>query len=183
MAPYNQVYERLVSGPDDAVGAFAYVLYKQHKIEFIKSVNSREQRNPTSAEMDVFHQQNCLDTQLKGYTERAQVLAQSFLNIGLEEHIAKFEQEVRRDMLYTRFQAVESKLDERRGFGGWVANVTSNLVVNVMTIIVVGAIFIGYQKIADFNSGAESKVGIGDHAKENKAAPNVPAQQPSDVVK
>ena len=35
---YNWVYKELVQGPDDVVGALAYVLYKQQKIAFIEQI-------------------------------------------------------------------------------------------------------------------------------------------------
>ena len=44
---YNWIYRQLVIDPNDAVGAFAYVLYKREKIEFIEATRQRHQRNPT----------------------------------------------------------------------------------------------------------------------------------------
>jgi len=51
---YNKMYETLIQGPDDAVGAFAYVEYKRHKIAFIHDVRSKTGSPPTAAEMATF---------------------------------------------------------------------------------------------------------------------------------
>ena len=43
---YSSVYQRLTADPSDAIGVFAYVIYKQQKMEFCKSFGSREPRLP-----------------------------------------------------------------------------------------------------------------------------------------
>jgi hypothetical protein len=161
MAEYNKVYESLVTGPDDAVGAFAYVLYKQHKVKFIKDFESRNRRLPTPEEMEAFHHQNCLDTQLQGYKERGETLAQAFLNAGLAEHISRIEDEVRMSALSERFKGVETRLDEKKNLTSWFRDIGTNVVVNILTVLVVGAIFLGSKAWSDFNNVIDARYGQG----------------------
>jgi hypothetical protein len=159
--PHNHVYERLVSSPDDAVGAFAYMLYKQHKVAFIKNILEVYSRPPTDEEMEVFCQQSALESQLEGYRARAQALAENFLENGLMEHIARVSLELRESEFNRRFDLIERKLDGRRGFWGWCAQVSANLLVNIVTIIVVGAAVIGYRSLNSLNSSAETSLHLG----------------------
>lgn len=159
--PHNHVYERLVSSPDDAVGAFAYVLYKQHKVAFIRNILEQYARPPTDEEMAVFCQQSGLESQLEGYKARAQALAENFLANGLMEHVARISLELRESEFSRRFDVIERKLDGRRGFWGWCAQVSANLLVNVVTIIVVGAAVIGYRSLNSLNSSAEISLHLG----------------------
>jgi hypothetical protein len=48
---YNWVYRQLVTDPNDAVGAFAYILYKQEKIAFIEAIKQSQGREPTLEEL------------------------------------------------------------------------------------------------------------------------------------
>lgn len=159
--PHNHIYERLVAGPDDAVGAFAYVLYKQHKVAFVKNVFEARGRDPTDEEMVIFYQQVSLQSQLDGYRQRAQVLAANFLEDGLVEHIVRIGLELQESDFNRRLDRIEGKLDGKRSFWGWCAEVSANLLINIVTIIVIGAAVIGYKSLASFNSATETRFDLG----------------------
>lgn len=157
---YNPIYERLVKGPDDAVGAFAYMLYKQHKVDYVISVQATHNRKPTEAEMTQFHQQNSLDTQIKSCTDRAEVLVQAFLNAGLEKRIGDIETDVRKSALGIRIENVQRTLDEKKTTRAWLAEVGGNLAVNLLTIIVIGFLVIGYKHLSSMNFFFEKNAGL-----------------------
>ena len=49
--PRCEIYALLVRGDDDAVGAFAYMLYKRHKREFMQNFEILHQRRPNDDEL------------------------------------------------------------------------------------------------------------------------------------
>jgi len=49
---YSSVYQRLTADSNDAIGVFAYIIYKQQKVEFCESFGGRE---PTKEELNSFN--------------------------------------------------------------------------------------------------------------------------------
>lgn len=53
---FNYIYAELVKGPNDIVGLFAYAIYKQEKIEYIKRFKENHiNREPEPHELEEFH--------------------------------------------------------------------------------------------------------------------------------
>lgn len=164
----NVIYEKLTAIPDDPVGVFAYIVYKQQKIEFLKSFGGRE---PTREELDGFHAVACLDVSIEAYRARGEVLAQLFLNACTEGFLRDIEASMRRDVLFQQAESVKSKLLEKltaignilsakRTFVGWIREVGGNLVVNLVTILVLGALLLGYNFSVELQQGTERRVSI-----------------------
>lgn len=53
---YNEVFERLVTDPDDIEGFIAYGLYKQAKREWLIDFHSRLGRAPNANELKAYNQ-------------------------------------------------------------------------------------------------------------------------------
>lgn len=92
-------------------------------------------------------------------------MAQNFLNEGLDRLVSSTEKTTRDNVVVRRIDAVSqdlgSRIDSvdrslhaRRTFGGWVRDVGGNLLVNLVTIAVIGALVIGYQYSGRFQQGA-----------------------------
>lgn len=175
---YNWIYKELVTSPDDAVGAIAYMLYKRDKIAFIEATHVTHRRAPTPDELKVFHNQTCNQLKIEAYRAHAEQLAEAFLNAGLKERIEQIEEEVRESVLNQSVQAITSELKARKGIWAWVGDVVGNLGVNIATILVIGALLGGYQAIAKFNANVEKIANVpgGD-----TAASPVPAGKPTAV--
>lgn len=154
-SPYNWIYKELVDDPDDAVGAIAYVLYKRDKIAFIEATISTHRRVPTPDELKVFHTQTCEPAQIKAYRAQAQQLAEVFLNSGLTQRMREFENEIRESVLNQNVSAVLSELKSKKSLIAWFGDIVGNLGVNMLTIIVIGALLGGYQALAKFNANVE----------------------------
>lgn len=90
---YNWVYRQLVTDPDDAVGAFAYVLYKQEKIAFIEAIKQSQGREPTPEELRTFHTQTSTQPRIDSYIKSAEQLASDFPNAGLKKQLEDFEEQ------------------------------------------------------------------------------------------
>lgn len=62
--------------------------------------------------------------------------------------------------LKSQLDGVTKTLEGNRTFWGWARDVTGNLVVNVVTIFVVGAIVLGYKFLSDAQPKVEHKAGL-----------------------
>lgn len=162
---YNWIYRQLVIDPNDAVGAFAYVLYKREKIEFIEATRTRHQRNPSPEELCAFHMQTCTRARLDSYRKNAELLAQAFLNAALKARIEQYEIDVRESVLSKGLDAITAEMRAKKTWGQWARDVLGNLGLNVLTILVVGALLVGYQALGRFNASIEE-------------AANLPAAEP-----
>jgi hypothetical protein len=162
------------------VGALAYIIYKKQKVEFCKNHPTGA---PDRAELDNFHRIASLQTSVDSYRAQAEALAQAFLTVALDDLADRTETETRQDVLskqlttvttglqtqlntvntglQTQLNTINSVLDAKRSWVGWGRDVGGNLVVNLLTIVIIGAIVIGYRSWADIQQGAEARVGIG----------------------
>lgn len=154
-SPYNWIYKELVNDPDDAVGAIAYVLYKRDKIALIEATIAAHGRAPTPDELKVFHKQTCDPAKIQAYRAHAQQLANAFLNSGLTQRMRDFENDIRESVLNQNVSAVLVELKSKKSLGAWFGDIVGNLGVNMLTIIVIGALLGGYQALAKFNANVE----------------------------
>jgi len=174
--PYNWIYKQLVTNPDDAVGAIAYVLYKGEKIAFIEATEATHHRAPTPDEMRVFHAQSCALAKLDAYRAQAKQLGEAFLNAGLATKLKQYEDDVHDGVINQNVSAVLAELKARKGFVAWMGDMVASLGVNIATIIVIGALLGGYQALARFNSALEKISNVPAAAETaNPAIPSNPA--------
>lgn len=166
---YNNIYEKLTADPDDLVGALAYIIYKQQKVEFCKNTSSG---NPSRTEIEQFHAIASMETSLAAYRSQAEALAQAFLNAGLDDLVQRTEDETRRDVLYkhmlnlnsglqSQLNTINQTLAGKRTVVGWLRDVGGNLIVNVLTILVIGAAVLGYNTLGKVQQRTEKEVGLG----------------------
>jgi len=159
--PHKSVYETLTAD-NDLVGMFAYIIYKRNKIEFCRSFHGDR---PTSEVLEQFNAIASLDTSLDAYRAQGEAMARQFFNDGLSELAERTEREMRDDVVVRRIDAVnqdlgsridgvDRSLHARRTFSGWIRDVGGNLLVNLVTIAVIGALVIGYQYGGRFQQDA-----------------------------
>lgn len=169
MATYNTIYEKLTADPDDLVGALAYINYKQQKVEFCKTASGGK---PTREEIACFHAIASLDASITAYRSQAEAMAQAFLNEGLDDLVQRVEVETRQNVLYTHIETngtglqaqlttVNQTLEAKRTWLGWLRDVGGNLIVNVVTILVIGTLVLGYKFISELQQSTETKAGLG----------------------
>lgn len=166
---YNTIYEKLTADPNDLVGALAYIIYKQQKVEFCKTTSGG---NPSREEIERFHAIASLDASIAAYRSQAEAMAQAFLNESLDDLVQRTEAETRQDVLYkyigttnagvqTQLMTVNAALAAKRTWVGWLRDVGGNLIVNVVTILVIGALVLGYKFVGELQQRTESKAGLG----------------------
>ncbi|MYN47723.1 hypothetical protein GTP23_22045 [Pseudoduganella sp. FT93W] len=165
---HNNIYEKLTADPNDLVGALAYIIYKQQKVEFCKNTSAG---NPSRAEIEQFHAIASMDTSIAAYRSQAEALAQAFLNAGLDDLVQRTEDDTRQGVLYnhvlnlnsglqTQLSTISQALAGKRTWLGWLRDVGGNLVVNVVTILVVGAVVLGYNALSKVQQHTEKNVGL-----------------------
>lgn len=86
MKDYNCIYAQLVKSDDDLVGLVAYGLYKQHKIDFIKSFAGKE---ITEKELEGFHKATNTPKELELYRSRAENIIADIMQETLEEELER----------------------------------------------------------------------------------------------
>lgn len=154
---YNTIYEKLTGDENDPVGAFAYIIYKQQKVDYCKSFQDRA---PTKAELDSFHAIASLDTSIAAYRAQGAAKAQAFLNASLDQLVERTEAATRQDTLYQKMASISDSLNAKRTLGGWVRDISGNLLVNLVSIFVLGALVLGYKFSGELQQGAEKSSGI-----------------------
>jgi len=180
---YSSVYQRLTADPSDAIGVFAYIIYKQQKIEFCKSFGGREL---TAEELDSFNAIASLDASISVYRARGETLMRFFVSAGLDELVDSVEASARQGVLYRKIESGNVDLQEKlagmsetlrakRTIIGWVRDVSGNLIVNLVSIFVLGALLLGYRFSAELQQDAERKAGVGDTTASRSQTPTEPA--------
>ncbi len=165
--PHTSIYERLAADPNDVVGVMAYIVYKQQKIEYCKSLS----REPTSEELEKFHAIAMLDKSIEVYRAKGALMAHVFATASFEQLIGEVEESIRQDVLYQQAEMVsaglldkltviDNALAAKRSFMGWVRDVGGNLLVNLVSIFVLGALLLGYNFSAELQQGTEKKVSL-----------------------
>ena len=179
---YNNIYEKLTADSNDLVGALAYIIYKQQKVEFCKATSGG---NPSREEIERFHAIASLDASIAAYRSQAEAMAQAFLNAGLDDLVQRTEAETRQDVLYTYLGTINAGLQSqltivndvlaaKRTWVGWLRDVGGNLIVNVVTILAIGALVLGYKFIGELHQRTEMKTGLS-----SPSAPGTPPTEPA----
>lgn len=171
MTQQIHVYTALVQNTDDFVGALAYSIYKQTKVEWVIAHKAEHGGAPPSpAEVAMFHAQNVLPVQLQGYRDRASALAAQFLAVATEEQVDQLTADTMHSALAEKFElthqgitteiaslkteigSLRNELASKRTFTGLMSEVGVALLVNVLTILVIGLIAFGNAKADWFSN-------------------------------
>ncbi|MCG8531347.1 MAG: hypothetical protein MI749_11850 [Desulfovibrionales bacterium] len=126
---YNKIYEKIVIEPDDAIGLVAYGLYKQKKIEYIKSVREKEDRDISDIEREHFHDFSC--QHVDEYRDHASQLMQ---NVFFE---------VYEDVIKEAQESFDDTLKERLK-GTLRSGVLASVLGSFATAILIGMLYLGY---------------------------------------
>jgi len=146
------IYRQLVNNQNDAVGAFAYSLYKQEKIAFIEAIQAAQQRAPTPDELQTFQTLACTQPRIDAYIRHAERLASELLDVSLKKREEDIEQEVRENVLSQKIDAISDELKASRSCKQRFAHVAASLLVSIAAILLIGALLIGYQTISRINT-------------------------------
>lgn len=142
---YSDAYAKYVTAADDLVGIIAYGLYKQAKVKFVQSHHSTS--GPTAQQLQSFHDNMCMDDTVDAYRTRALQVYNAIFQVKVAQMFQEREKAFNQDQIGQHLLSIKNKLDAKRTLGGWAADVVGNLLVNVVTIFVIGALLLGYKAI------------------------------------
>ncbi len=94
------------------------------------------------------------------YVHRGETLIQAFLEVTLTERQAVLGADFINTAVGQQLAAIQRNQQMNRGFSGWFRDVTANLSVNLMTILVIGALVFGYKWIEDWSGRISQKAGV-----------------------
>lgn len=178
---YNWVYKRLVSSENDLVGAIAYVLYKEHKIEFILKVEAETGKDPTAEQWKAFHQHSCLESSLAGFQKRAEDLVSEFLKGALASHAEYIEAQADQRMeervklatqdlateitklqtqIASNHQVVTSEISNKKSKTARLGEAFYSIIYGIIAIMLIGGAVAGYKFVSNFTSSAEKAAGL-----------------------
>lgn len=126
MAQPHRTYTDLVADSDDVIGRIAYTLYKNEKLNWIKSFEDANGRIPTEAEIFTnFH--HTVVGKYDSYRQDATRLMNDYIDINLLHKLSVYQREIRDQEI---IKAVNK---------GWVRSIFENVIAGfVAASIVVG---------------------------------------------
>lgn len=146
------IYRQLVNNQNDAVGAFAYSLYKQEKIAFIEAIQAAQQRAPTPDELQTFQMLACTQPRIDAYLMHAERLTSDLLDVSLKKRVEDIEAEIRESVLSQKIDAISDELKANRSGKQRFAHIAASLLVSIAAILLIGALLLGYQTISRINT-------------------------------
>lgn len=157
----KQTFEVFIEGSDDVIGAVSYGLYKQHKASFVRDYMHRNGHPPAATDLDLFVGQCLLPEALDGYRQRAQLICSTWLNLAIESKVQEVATSTRNsELVKTLSYVVQSKMDERRTWSGWLRDAGTAVMTNALALILVGLLGFGVKLYDVFNSKVERVVKI-----------------------
>ncbi|CDG82166.1 hypothetical protein GJA_1514 [Janthinobacterium agaricidamnosum NBRC 102515 = DSM 9628] len=158
----------------------AYSLYKQTKVDWLTAHKAHHSgADPSPEQEKIFYAQNVLPVALQGYRDRAEMLAASFLETAIRAKINELALDISQSTLSTKFdlthqgvatelKSLRQQIEAKRGVLGWLADAGASFLVNVLVIVFIGLIAIGYKNSATITSWVEKKSQV------NTAQPTAP---------
>lgn len=160
MATNPSIYSMLVPDPNDVLGALAFATYKQHASEVMEGILQATAGPPTQNDIDVFYRAASAPAMLAMYKQQAQALMTAFLDETLDSRWRALESEFQTTQIGRQLQAIQNKQSEKRSWKGWAADVSGNLVVSLVTILVIAGLLFGYQSLDRIWSTVGQKAGV-----------------------
>jgi len=113
------MYQLLAEDCGDVLATFAYAVYKQHKVEVMHAM----------------------------YRLRAEAALQNFLDETLGSRKRELEENFTTTKIGAQLQAIQMAQNQKRSWKGWAADVSGNLAVNFVTILVIAALLFGFRRL------------------------------------
>lgn len=158
MAAHPTVFSLLVTNPDDVLAALAYAAYKQHEVETMAEILSRTGTEPTADDVAAFERSASTAAGLAMYEERAETLMQTFLSVTLAARESALVAEFTNTAVGQQLLNIQNNQKADKTFMGWARDVTGNLMVNLVTILIIGSLVIGYKKYEDWSGNLGKNV-------------------------
>jgi hypothetical protein len=124
---------------------FAYTVYKRHKAEALQAILDIHSGPPTQQELEMFYLTACTPLMRDMYVQHAQLLMKQLIGNSLEKRQRELEQDFFATEVGQQLAAVQAHQKAKRSWKGWAAEVSGNLAVNFVTILVIAALLFGFR--------------------------------------
>jgi hypothetical protein len=91
---FNFIYEKLVEDRNDIIGHIAYSIYKQDKIDFIKSKKDNSVE-VTDEILKPFHEISSSESSIESYKMKAEIVMQAFFENTISEIYSDIEEQTK----------------------------------------------------------------------------------------
>jgi hypothetical protein len=145
MMTSTTMYKLLVHDPDDALAALAFTTHKQHEMEVMDGILSATGAPPSQSDIDAFYIAASTPSMLAMYEQRAEILLNTFLEEALKSRKQSLEMEFNSTRIGQQLQSIQEKQNDKMSWKGWAAEVSGNLAVNFVTILVIAALLFGFR--------------------------------------
>lgn len=145
MMPATSMYELLVHDPNDVLAALAFTAYKQHEKQVMDQIELDSGAPPSKTDIDAFHYASSAPAMPAMYRQRAQTLMNKFLEESLKSRKQALEVEFTTTKISQQLQMILETQNIRRSWKGWAAEVSGNLAVNFITILVIAGLLFGFR--------------------------------------
>ncbi len=129
----------------EALAILAYAVYKRHKAESLGAILEKNGEEATEAELETFYVSCCTPSMRKMYVQQAEKLMQQLVGKTLELRKRELEQDFFATEVGQQLAAVQAHQKAKRSWKGWAAEVSGNLAVNFVTILVIAALLFGFR--------------------------------------
>jgi len=153
------MYQLLAQECDsEALAIFAYAVYKRHKAESLRAIFDKNGAPATVEELETFYTSCGTPCMREMYIQQAEALMQRVLDNTLTLRRQKLEQNFLATKVGQQLEAIQVNQQQKRSWKGWAAEVSGNLAVNFVTILVIAALLFGFrgldQMLAEFGRNA-----------------------------
>ncbi len=138
---HNVMYEKLVDNPDDMVGQLAYCMYKQSKQQYLQQFATRNQRQPTDAE--VRNHVHCAELPAVAmYKDTANKLFNDYLADAIQDKLDEMQEQHKAELwLFIKRHKPESTFEQflhgsKALFFGGVGGVVGNALTTLIVILI-----------------------------------------------
>lgn len=142
---HSDIYTVLVKNQDDLVGALAYCFYKEVKRDFILGIIEATGRPPTPQQMADFHFLTTQPKTLNSYRERGEKLVGVYNDLLLREAGRRAIKGVEESAAGRLVKRVLDEIVRPRTPMGWLSECAKGLMANLMTIAIIGILYVGYK--------------------------------------
>lgn len=129
----------------EALAIFAYAVYKQHKAESLRAILEKNGKEATQVELETFYLSCCTQSMRKMYVQQAEKLMQQLVGKTLELRKRELEQDFLATKVGEQLEVIQANQHQKRSWRGWAADVSGNLAVNFVTILVIAALLFGFR--------------------------------------
>lgn len=157
---FSAAYRVYVKDNNDLIGIIAYGLYKEQKQSYFNDLHTKGGREITAADVDAYHSTMCTTGTVEAYRANTLVVYNKLFQSKLSEVQQSFADEFKKNEIMLKLDGIQNAIQEKTTFLGWVKGVAETLLVNVLTIFVLGALILGYSALKSGNIHLDHLFGV-----------------------